>query len=191
VTQPISPFLASLCSALCLGVSACGGASPPAAETAASAGSERAAIARWEDESFGPLRLGMTAEQAIAALGEPEARPDFVEMEATGERVASWSWPARGASLTLHDAPEGAVVVAISLAAPSDLRGAHGGVGLGSTREEVLAAYADVSGGEDAEPREDPDQPDRVRIGNAYACLSFSLTDGRVSGILLGSTGAE
>ena len=64
-------------------------------------------------------------------------------------------------------------------------------VGLGDTREDVLAAYADVPAGEDAEPREDPDQPDRVRIGNAYACLSFSLTDGRVSGILLGSTGAE
>ena len=177
--------------ALSLGISACGAASPTAPATAAAAQPEPATITRWEEESFGPLRLGMTGEQAIHALGEPESRPELVEMEATGERVASWSWPGRGVSMTLHDGAGGVVVDAITLTGPSDLRAAFGRVGLGSTREEVLAAYADVSGGEDAEPREDPDRPDQVRIGNAYACLSFTFTDGRVSGIHLGSTGAE
>lgn len=167
---------------------ACGGSTPPAAEPTSST---RASITRWEDEAFGPLRLGMGVDALVAALGEPAERAAFVEMEATGERVASWSWPARGVTVSLVDGAEGPTAASFSLTAPSELRGAYGGVGIGSTQAEVIAAYAELPDGEDAEPRVDEARPDSVRIGNAYACLSFAFEGGRVSAIHLGSTGAE
>lgn len=169
-------------------LSACGAAPAPQTGTPAS----RTPIGSWDEETFGPLRLGMSSEQVIAALGEPDRRPEFVEMAATGERIAEWSWPARGVSLSMVDAPDGATVASLTLSAPSELRGTYGGVGLGSTRAEVLAAYAELPPGPDDVPRDDPESPDLVRFGNLYACLSFRLSDdGRVSSIFLGSTGAE
>jgi hypothetical protein len=169
-------------------LSACGAA--PASRTGAAAA--RSPLASWEEETFGPLRAGMTAEQAIAALGEPELRPEFVEMAATGERVAEWSWPGRGVSLGMVDGADGASVTSLTLSAPSELRATYGGVGLGSTRSEVLAAYAEMPPGSDDVPRDDPESPNLVRFGNAYACLSFHLSDdGRVISVFMGSTGAE
>ena len=168
-------------------LSACGAA--PASPTAPAS---RSPIAGWEEETFGPLRLGMSGEEAIAVLGEPEHRPDFVEMAATGERVAEWSWPARGVSMSMVDGADGATVASLTLSAPSELRGTYGGVGLGSTRDEVLAAYAELPPGPDDVPRDDPESPDVVRFGNLYACLSFRVSDdGRVTSVFLGSTGAE
>jgi hypothetical protein len=181
-------FSLSLIFSLAVLQSACGGASPPASEPVVTA---RVPITRWEDESFGALRLGMRADALVAALGEPESRPEFVEMEATGERVATWTWPARGVTASLVDGADGATIAAFSVAAPSELRAAYGGIGVGSTREEVVAAYAELPDGEDAEPRETPERPDYLRIGNAYACLSFTFVEGRVSEIGFGSTGAE
>lgn len=169
-------------------LSACGGA--PASQAGVPAA--RSPIGGWEEEMFGPLRLGMSSEQVIAALGEPELRPELVEMAATGERVAEWSWPARGVSTSMVDGADGVTVAALTLSAPSELRGTYGGVGLGSTRAEVLAAYAELPPGPDDVPRDDPESPDVVRFGNLYACLSFGLSaDGRVSSVFLGSTGAE
>ncbi len=168
-------------------LSACG-----AAPTSPTAPASRSPIAGWEEETFGPLRLGMSTEDAIAALGEPEHRPELVEMAATGERVAEWSWPARGVSLSVVDGPDGVTVAALTLSAPSELRATYGGVGLGSTRDEVLAAYAELPAGPDDVPRDDLESPEVVRFGNLYACLSFRLSDdGRVTSVFMGSTGAE
>lgn len=167
---------------------ACGAASAPQTSAPAS----RSPIGGWDEETFGPLQLGMSSEQVISALGEPDHRPDFVEMAATGERIAEWSWPARGVSIAMVDGPDGATVASLTLSAPSELRGTFGGVGLGNTRAEVLAAYAALPPGPDDLPRDDPESPNLVRFGNLYACLSFGLSDdGRVSSIFLGSTGAE
>lgn len=168
-------------------LAACGAASTPRAGAHA-----RTPIRSWDEETFGPLQLGMNGERVIAALGEPDRRTEFVEMAATGERIAEWSWPARGVSISMVDGPDGPTLASLTLSAPSDLRGAFGGVGLGSTRAEVLAAYAALPSGPDDVPRDDPETPDLVRFGNLYACLSFRLSDdGRVISIFSGSTGAE
>lgn len=166
---------------------ACGGASP---STQTSAEVAPRAPARWEDETFGPLRLGMREAELVAAIGEPPSRPPFQEMEATGERLAQWDWPALGVSVTMIDGEGGPQIAAIMLAPPSSFVSGHGAIGIGASYDDVLAAYADVPSGEDPMPRTDESR-ERITIGSAYANLSFGFVDGRVQHVHLGSTGAE
>lgn len=180
----------ALLSAAC-GAPAAAPAAAPSAAPASSTEAPPAPIASFREESFGPLSLGMKSAELVRVLGEPESRPPFEEMAATGERIAEWAWPTQGVSAMMSDGADGPVLVSLTLTAPSELRANYGGVGLGSTRDEVLAAYADVPVAPDDDPRESPDRPDHVRLGNPYECLSFRLTDGRVTVIFLGSTGAE
>jgi hypothetical protein len=165
---------------------ACGGSSPP---TETSGGGARS-LARWEDETLGPLRLGMREAEIVAAIGEPPSRPPFQEMEATGERIAQWEWPSLGVSARMIDGDGGAEVAAIELSAPCTFLSGQGGIGIGAAYDDVLAAYADVPSGEDPSPRTDASR-ERITIGNAYANLSFRFADGRVRDVHLGSTGAE
>lgn len=166
---------------------ACGGSSPP---TETSGGGGARSLSRWEDETLGPLRLGMREAELVAAIGEPPSRPPFQEMEATGERIAQWEWPSLGVSATMIDGDGGAQIASIELSSPCTFLSGQGGIGIGAAYDDVLAAYADVPGGEDPSPRTDASR-ERITIGNAYANLSFGFADGRVRDVHLGSTGAE
>jgi len=172
--------------------SACGASSSSSSgSSTADPTNGRPAIARWEDETLGPLRLGMSEAEIVSAIGEPVSRPGFQEMEATGDRVATWMWPELGIELSMVEVEGRPTIAAIILRAPCGFVASHGGVSVGSAREDVIAAYADLPVHEDDDPREDPARPERFVIGNAYARLAYTFTNGRVSGIFLGSTGAE
>jgi hypothetical protein len=172
----------------CLVVSAgCGGggASPGTTPTSA----WRSTLASWRDETVGPLRLGMRESELVSAIGEPTQRGEFREMEATGERLAEWSWPALGVDLVMVD-DGGPRIASIALHAPSSFLTGRG-VGLGTSYDDVVSAYLDVPTEADDDPRTDATDHGWVRLGNAYAGLSFTLEDERVTGVFLGSTGAE
>lgn len=170
---------------------ACGASSSSSGSSTADPSHGRPSIARWEDETLGPLRLGMSATEIVSAIGEPVNRPAFETMEGSGDRVATWMWPDLGVELSMVEVQGTATVAAIILRAPCGFVAGHGGVAIGSAREDVIAAYADLPVHEGEDPREDASRPERFLIGDAYARLAYTFTDGRVSGIFLGSTGAE
>ncbi len=164
---------------------ACGASSPPSGGA-----TTQSSPARWEDETLGPLRVGMLEPELVAAIGEPPSRPPFRVMEATGERLAVWAWPSLGVTTTMIEEPAGARVAAIDLAAPCTFLSGRGGVGIGTAYDDVLAAYAELPSGPDPLPRTD-DARERVTIGDAYGNLSFRFAAGQVHEVHLGSTGAE
>jgi hypothetical protein len=43
----------------------------------------------------------MSEAEIVSAIGEPVSRPGFQEMEATGDRVATWMWPELGIELSM------------------------------------------------------------------------------------------
>ncbi len=133
----------------------------------------------------------MTETEIVSAIGEPVNRPGFETMEGTGDRVATWMWPDLGVELSMVEVGGVGSIAAIIVRAPCGFVAGHGGVSIGSAREDVVAAYADLPVHEDDDGREDPARPERFVIGNAYARLAYTFSGGRVSGIFLGSTGAE
>ena len=170
---------------------ACGASSASTEGGSTPEPSGRAPLARWEDETLGPLRLTMSEAEIVSAIGEPPTRPPVREMEATGERVAVWSWPDLGIEMSMVEVEGSPRVASIRVSAPCGYVAGHGGVAIGSARADVVTAYADLPMGEEDDPREDASRPDQLIYGNAYARLSYTFTDGRVSSIFLGSTGAE
>lgn len=183
-------------------LAACGGGTAASSGPSKAGGGEvaPAPIASWEEETFGPLRVGMTDAEAVAALGEPDERLPFEEMAATGDRIAVWTWTAKGVSMTLSEQSGRASVDSFSLTAPAAYKGAHGRVGIGSTTAEVERAYADLAPRPVAAGAE-PSETDEAKalsedgsmwsIGSPYARLSFRFEGGKVTSIFIGSTGAE
>jgi hypothetical protein len=126
-TRPVS----LLSFALLALASACGGSTPPT-ETSASTNAAPRSLSRWEDETFGPLRLGMREAEIVAAIGEPSSRPPFQEVEATGERLAQWEWPSLGVSAIMIDGQGGAQISSLDLTAPCTFLSGQGGIGIGA-----------------------------------------------------------
>lgn len=149
------------------------------------------AIASWDQETFGALGLELPEAEVVAALGEPDVRPPYEEMAATGEVVAQWTWASKGVAIEMREAGGGkpAVVNTLTLTAPASYRSGHGRVGIGSTFDEVFAAYADLPVGEEDDPR-DPSSRDELTIGSIYGGLMFTFENERVTHIFMGA-GAE
>ncbi len=151
----------------------------------------------WQKETFAPLAIGMTVSEVEAALGPPDKRPALQSEAATGDFVASWTWKRQGISLTLRGSSESdaePTVRSIRLQKPSPFRTAKG-VGIGSTREEILAAYGAYQ--EEESPADAPEgmgemdpDPNVLVIGSIYGGLIFHFENNRVSWLFLGA-GAE
>ena len=90
---------------------------------------------KWENEAIAGLRVGMTGRDAIKALGMPARK--------AGRDGGDTAWQyGDGLVLVMHatDPTVPPRIVAIELAAPST-RATSGGVGIGSTKAELDAAY--------------------------------------------------
>ena len=169
-----------------------GGASAPpprGASTAAPTGPSR--LGEPTSETIGGISLGLDAARIHELLGPPDAKGEMVEMGATGEFEADWTWPAKGlvlrmAAPTATDAPH---VSAITIRAPSDLRTSRG-VGVGSARADVEATYAAYLG-KGREPDEpDTTSPTQLIVGSIYGGTFFTFAGGKVTEIFVGA-GAE
>lgn len=136
-------------------------------------------------EAIGSIRQGMTADAVVAALGEPDGRPEFELEDATGDFVAGWAWTAKDmvVSMAATDASgTNATVSGIGCGAncPFDL---PWGLKIGSTRAEVEAIY-----GEHFDP--DFTNEHTFVAGSVYGGSFYSFEDGKVVGIFIGA-GAE
>ncbi|MEZ4380785.1 MAG: hypothetical protein R3A79_05530 [Nannocystaceae bacterium] len=137
-----------------------------------------------DHDAIGPLRHGMPEAEAIAALGEPKERGEPYEEAATGDFVKTLRF-ADGVSLDLlGDTRRGPWRVGgISIEAPSKLKTSRG-VGLGTPREEALAAYKDVL------CEDMGDNEENVIAGSLYGGLTFAFAGAGVDTMYLGR-GAE
>ena len=136
-------------------------------------------------ETVGPIREGMSAEDVVAALGEPTEKPGFVLMEATGEFVSDWPWPDKDLTLSMmgtDEAGAGAKVGGITCGKSCAFELPHG-LKIGSSRAEVEAVY-----GENFD-KAFTDENTFV-AGSVYGGSFYAFEDGKVVGIFIGA-GAE
>ncbi len=124
------------------------------------------------DERIGGLRIGMPAEEVLALLGEP-AKRGRIELEgATGAYIQEWSYKDQGLRLSMGaDTRKGAQKIhTLTLKAPSELT-TRFGVGIGSPRKAVLAAYGKLR--DPLEPS--GDAADEFIAGSVYGGVFFTF----------------
>lgn len=143
-----------------------------------------------ERESLGPLKNGMSAANLLARFGEPEEKSEAIEWGADGLIHQTWYYRSLGIELDMaRDGEPGAdsgigvtefTVNMITVTAPCAYRTVRG-VGIGTSRDEVLLLYADEI---DPEP---PQYPDCVIAGSCFGGIIFAINDGLVSEIFIGA----
>jgi hypothetical protein len=133
-------------------------------------------------ERIGHLSIGIGEKEAIAALSCPVSKGKNAFSDATGDYDQKWSFPACGVDLTMSSSSRSGpkVVTAIVVAAPSTLTTTKG-IGIGSTEEEVLAAYGPLL------DRGATRRGKTVVAGSIYGGMIISIAEGKVSEIFLGA----
>jgi hypothetical protein len=139
------------------------------------------------DEEIGGLRYGMSAEEVLKKVGEPGHRGRISLEGATGTYIQDWEYKDRGLFLTMGaDKRKGPQkLYTLTIRAPSTLT-TRLGVGIGSPRKAVLAAYGKLR---------DPGDPsgdaaDLFIAGSVYGGVFFTLAGDKVTEIFVGA-GAE
>lgn len=144
------------------------------------------------DGRIGGLALDAT-EADVFALGEKETLGNLAKgkdeiWDAFGEAVQPWSFIGSGFSADMVSGEIGApkTVLSITIEAPSALKTEHG-IGIGSTKNEVIKAYADYkTEKEEAEHLEA--EGNKRLVGSIYGGMVFTLEEGKVSRIFLGAS---
>jgi hypothetical protein len=157
-------------------------AAPPAS---AQPGVDPTGISHAADAAFGGVALGLSGADVIKVLGPPKTKGKVKSSPAVGLDLSTWTWPAKGVEVEMDwTTKKGSPTVhQIVLKAPSTLKNPQG-IGIGSTRAEVLAAVGKrVS-------VETPPTPERVVMGSIFDGVSFSMKGDKVESILVGA-GAE
>lgn len=135
--------------------------------------------------AFGVIDQGVTLQAILDAFGEPDKKDARFTEEASGDVVETWYWTEKGITIDFLAPDMTADVTTVrsfTLAAPYEVKGAKG-VGIGSTKQEVLDVYSGV-----IEPRSEGE--DMIIVGSIYGGIFFTLVDDKVSTIFVGA-GAE
>jgi len=134
-----------------------------------------------ESDTIGDLKYHMAASSVEKLLGPPESKGKNMEWEAIGEFVQDWKWPKMGITLQMVSATEKGrkKVFGITINPPSKLSTSKG-IRIGSTVAAVRKAYGAY---EDKEVT----SADVFVAGTFYGGVIFSLKDGKVTDIFIGS----
>ncbi|HXE73600.1 MAG TPA: hypothetical protein VNO81_13145 [Candidatus Nitrosotenuis sp.] len=134
-----------------------------------------------QHERLGPLKIGLPQARVLALLGPPADQSEENYEAATGRWVQTWSYPSQGLILKMGGQRQGSPKALDDVQAygPCRLKTARG-IGIGSTRAEVLSAYQGLI---------DPSlsQESQVVVGSIYGGLIFTFREGKVSRIFLGA----
>jgi hypothetical protein len=142
-------------------------------------------------EKIGPLRYGMSSNDVMKNLGEPEEKTDSTFQEATGELISTWVYKKLGIKLDLAVEAEGdssnakpkkgagLKVIGITAEYPCNYK-TKKGLGIGSSYLSVAKAYED-------EPKDFAPRKDVMVIGSITGGLMFYFTDGKVVKIFIGA----
>ena len=135
--------------------------------------------------AFGVIDRGVAVQTILDTFGEPTKKDARFNEEASGDAVETWYWTEKGITIDFLAPDMTADVTTVrsfTLAAPYEVKGAKG-VGIGSTKQEVLDVYSGV-----IEPRSEGE--DMIIVGSIYGGIFFTLVDDKVSTIFVGA-GAE
>lgn len=138
--------------------------------------------ASLEDESFGKLRLGQSAEAVSLVLGKAESKGKETNWAATGDWVQEWRYAKRGVTLDMASEKRGGAKTVLSIRArPPCVFSTSRGIRLGSSEGEVRKAYGNVQD-------KDQSEPGRTFVaGSIYGGLIFTFEKGRVVEIFIGA----
>jgi len=132
-----------------------------------------------QQTTLGPLHLGMTDAEAVKILKRPKAKPPKAELQgATGDYVSFWDFGQALLQMAAPDPKGPFKVVSIEITAPSKFK-TPAGIGIGSTRGEVIAAYQDFLG--------QTDEPNAILVGSPYGGMLVRFQRDRAVSIFIGA----
>ncbi|MDH4475271.1 MAG: hypothetical protein QE274_02255 [Verrucomicrobiaceae bacterium] len=133
-------------------------------------------------EGLGKLALDQKAGDVLELLGEPKSKGEDVLMEATGEWVQEWAFPAKGLTLMMGSGKQGGAKTVWSITADRKCELATArGVRIGSSEAEVKNAYGKVYNVEESRAGE------TFVAGSVYGGVIFEFEKGKVAGIFIGA----
>jgi len=154
---------------------------PPEVSPSADAKTDYSSIGAklLKHEAIGPVRIGTKSDEVLKALGVPESKSKTIVSEVDARPHQQWVYQKQAVVLDMVSESGGQQVAMITASAPSTLKTKRG-VGIGSTKDSVLSAYA---------AEIDPSSNDSRTIvaGTVYGGLIFGLEKDRVTSIVLGA----
>jgi len=141
------------------------------------------ATSKIDIESFGEIKLGMSAADAKRILGNPKAEWPAIEWGADGLMHEEWTWKSKGLTLNMSsdkaNRDSSLSVFSITANSPCIFK-TKAGMGIGSSYEEVQEAYKkDI----------DPEATDKTQItvGSVYGGIIFSFRNNKAEKVFLGA----
>lgn len=126
------------------------------------------------NEAIGFLKIGMTDSEVLTGLGEPDDKSPVRVWGADGLEHQQWHYPTAGVELDMVRRSGTQTVNMIRIKSPCAYLTKQG-LGIGSTAQEVQAAYKNEL---------NPEFSDRRLVaGSAYGGIIFGLSDSVVSSI--------
>ncbi len=140
------------------------------------------AAGKIDIETFGDIKIGQPVTETINALGEPDTKSKPEEWGADGLMHERWIWKNKGLDVNMSSEknnPASKTIFSINATAPCTFK-TRAGMGIGSTYDEIQAAYSrDISKADS--------NTEQVVVGSVYGGIIFTLTKGKVSDIFLGA----
>ena len=131
-------------------------------------------------ECLGKLALDQKAAVVLELLGDPKSKGADVLMEATGEWVQEWAFPARGLTLMMGSTEKGGAKTVWSITADEKCELAtERGVRVGSSEAEVKTAYGKVYSAEESRAGE------TFVAGSVYGGVIFEFEKGEGVGVFI------
>lgn len=134
-------------------------------------------------ESLGPLHLGMPADSVIKIAGAPAKKTRPVEWGADGLLHEDWTWDKGSLALNFSSekgaAPGTQLLFSITAQSPNPYK-TKAGIGLGSSYEDIRAAYQQDINKEES-------TPEQVVVGSVYGGILFTLQQNKVTRIFVGA----
>lgn len=132
-----------------------------------------------KNEVLGPVRIGAKSDDVVKALGAPESKPQTSVSEVDAKPHQQWIYLKQAVVLDMLTESGEQEVAMITVSAPSTLK-TRRGIGIGSTKDAVMNAYA-------TEIDPSANDPRTIVAGTVYGGLIFGLEKGRVTSIVLGA----
>lgn len=133
-------------------------------------------------ETFGPIRIGQSEKDLLAAIGQPEKRSGSTLWEADGLMHETWTYSAKGLELGMQSeesSQSGKTVFSITAIPPCDFK-TRAGMGIGSTESGIRSAYSrDVDSSMSS--------TEQIVIGSVYGGIVFDIKDGKAAKVFLGA----
>ena len=137
------------------------------------------------EETFGFIKLNLPAAEVLKGMGEPEQKSETKIWGADGLEHQTWYYPAKGVVLGMVGSIEKQSVDRVSMKNPCELKTSRG-IGMGSTAEEVRAAYGNEINSKESRQWSTQSNP-KIVVGSIFGGIIFTMTEDKVSAIFLGA----